>query len=279
MTMSNSLSRLSLTVAALLLSSLLGCSWLPDKTDPTDGWSASQFYTEAQSAMQSGNYQTAIEYFEKLQARYPFGRYAQQAQLDLIYANFKEGEPDAALAAADRFIRTYPRNPFVDYAYYMKGLINYSRDTGPLNRFVPSDPTKTDPGSAKQAYDDFSTLIRQFPKSRYAADAQQRMIFLHNNLAAYEVNVANYYMRLGEYVAAANRAKYVLEYYARTEAVPDALAVMTRAYIKLGLGDLARDSFRVLQLNYPDSPHIPDLLALLNGQPPSKGFSLFGLRL
>jgi outer membrane protein assembly factor BamD len=277
--MLTSLTRLS-PPAAVLLSTLFGCSWLPDQVDPTEDWSANRFYNEAKEALQDGNYQTAIGHFEKLQARYPFGRYAQQAQIELIYAYYRDGEPEAALAAADRFIRTYPRHPFVDYAYYMKGLINYSRDTGALSRLAPNDPTKTDPGAAKQAFDDFATLVRQFPTSRYAEDARQRMVFLHNNLAAYEINVADYYMRRGAYVAAANRAKYVLENYARTESVPDALAIMTHAYIKLGLSDLARDSLRVLQINHPNSPRIPELLALLNGQePPSEGFSLFGLSL
>ncbi|MEZ5584819.1 MAG: outer membrane protein assembly factor BamD, partial [Candidatus Competibacteraceae bacterium] len=185
-----------------------------------------------------------------------------------------------AIAAADRFIRTFPRHPFVDYAYYMKGLINYSRDASLINRVVPSDPAKTDPGTAKQSFDDFAELVRKFPDSTYAEDARQRMVFLHNNLAAYEVNVADYYMRRGAYVAAANRAKYVLENYARTEAVPDALAVMTHAYVKLGLQDLAADSLRVLRANYPSSPHIPELIALLNGEDiETSSFSLFGLSL
>jgi outer membrane protein assembly factor BamD len=269
-----------LLAALLLMVNVFGCSWLPGQVDPTAGWSASRFYNEAKEALQEGNYQTAIEYFEKLQARYPFGRYAQQAQLELIYAYYKDNEPDSAIAAADRFIKTFPRHPFVDYAYYMKGLINYSRDASVINRVVPNDPAKTDPGTAKQAFDDFAELVRKFPQSTYAEDARQRMVFLHNNLAAYEINVADYYMRRGAYVAAANRAKYVLENYARTEAVPDALAVMTRAYVKLGLQDLAADSLRVLQVNYPASPHIPELVALLNGEEiPSSSFSLFGLSL
>jgi outer membrane protein assembly factor BamD len=233
-------------------------------------------YSEAKDELNSGNYETAIKYFEKLQARYPFGRYAQQAQLELIYAYYKSDEPDAAIAAADRFIRTYPRNPFVDYAYYLKGIVNFSRNTSLTDRIFPNDSTQTDTSTTLQSFNDFSELVRKFPQSKYAEDAKQRMLFLRNNLAAYEVRVANYYIRRKAYVAAVNRAKYVLMTYPRTPAVADALAAMTRAYVAMDMTGLAQDSLRVLTLNHPDSADIPELLALVNGTPlPRKSFSLF----
>jgi outer membrane protein assembly factor BamD len=266
----------SILTAVLLTTGLCACSWLPDKIDPTESWSASQLYSEAKDELNSGNYETAIKYFEKLQARYPFGRYAQQAQLELIYAYYKSDEPDAAIAAADRFIRTYPRNPFVDYAYYLKGIVNFSRNTSLTDRIFPNDPSETDTSATLQSFNDFSELVRKFPQSKYAEDARQRMLFLRNNLAAYEVRVADYYIRRKAYVAAVNRAKYVLMIYPRTPAVADALAAMTRAYVAMDMMDLAQDSLRVLTLNHPDSTAIPELLALVNGTPPPrKSFSLF----
>lgn len=268
-----SIDRAMLWLAAALLA---GCGLLPEQPDETADWSAQRFYTEAKDELNTGNYDRAVELFEKLQARYPFGRYAQQAQLEIIYAYYKDSEPDSAIAAADRFIKTNPRHPFVDYAYYLKGLANFDRDVTVVNRLVPNDPTKTDTSAAQQSFDDFSELVRRFPESRYAEDARSRLLFLHDNLAAYEVNVADFYMRRGAYVAAVNRARYVLENYARTHSVDDALAIMTRGYVRLGLRDLAADSLRVLALNYPDSPHVPPLTALVEGRERRGLLSAFG---
>lgn len=262
---------MSLVYRVLLLTislSLGGCGWLSkEEVDPTADWSAGQFYNTGKDELSRGNYQTAIEYFEQLQARYPFGRYAQQAQLEIAFAHYKSGETDQAIAAADRFIRTYPRNPFVDYAYYLKGLAHYSRGAGILERLVPSDPTRTDPASALQAFSDFSELVQRFPDSRYAEDARQRMLFLRNNLAEYEINVGRFYLNRQAYVAAINRGKYVLENYRTAPAVEGALGLMAEAYIRTGLDDLARDSYRVLTLNYPDSSYLARLDALFDGQP------------
>lgn len=252
-----------------MLSLLSGCArlaeWLPEQIDETEGWSAQQLYTQAQTARREGNYQTAIRYLEQLQARYPFGRYAQQAQLELIYAYYSDNEPEAAIAAADRFIQANPRHPFVDYAYYMKGVVNFSRSNTVLDRLLPPDRSKTDTASAQQAYNDFAELVQKFPDSRYAEDAGQRMVYLRNHLAAYEINAADFYMRRKAYLAAANRAQYVIENYPQTPAVHDALIVMVQAYEKLGLNDLAADARQVLELNYPEPP------------PETSRFSLFGL--
>ena len=257
-------SKLFLTgpLAAALLA---GCALLPDKIDETKGWSAQRLYSEARESMTEGNYQTALEYLDKIQARYPFGRYAQQAQLDTIFVQYRDNEPDAAIAAADRFIKANPRHPYVDYAYYMKGLVNFNRTNTLVERLAPTDRAKTDTNTARQSYNDFAELVRKFPDSKYAEDARQRMLYLHNSLAAYEVNVADYYLRRGAYVAAVNRAKYVLETYARTPASAQALGIMTQAYLKMGMPQLAADSLRVLERNYPESPDLPKLNALVKG--------------
>ena len=251
-----------LPLAAILLA---GCSLLPEQIDETKGWSVQRLYSEAREAMNEGNYQTAIGYLDKIQARYPFGRYAQQAQIDTIYCQYKDGEPDAAIAAADRFIKANPRHPYVDYAYYMKGLVNFQRSNTLFDRLAPVDRSKTDTNTARQSYNDFSELVRKFPNSQYAEDSRQRILFLHNSLAAYEVHVADYYLRRGAYVAAVNRATYVLETYARSPVVEDALSIMTQAYIRMGMPQLAADSLRVLERNYPQSPELPKLNALVKG--------------
>lgn len=245
------------SIKLLLVISLLivgGCSLLPDQIDNTKDWSAEHLYAEAKDAMNSGEYETAIKYFETLESRYPFGRYAQQAQLEVIYAYYKYNEPVSAVSAADRFIKLYPRHPFVDYAYYLKGLANFNAGKGLVERYIPQDVSQRDPGAARQSFQDFADLVKRFPNSKYTKDATLRMTYLRNNLAKYEINVANYYMKRGAYVAAANRAKYVVENYQRTPSVPDALGILAKAYKVMGLDDLAADVLRVLELNYPKHP-------------------------
>lgn len=250
-------------IASLLV--VTGCSLFPDKVDETEGWSANRLYTEAKDSLNSNDYEKSIEYFEILQGRYPFGRFAQQAYLDMAYAYYKYEEPDSAISTLDRFLRTYPRHPFADYAYYLKGRVNFDRTTGLLDRVMPRDYTKTDRGAALQSFQDFSALVERFPESKYSDDARQRMAFLRNNLAEYEINAADYYLRRGAYVAAANRGRYVLENYAHAPAVESALAIMARAYINLEMPELAEDSVRVLRLNYPESQFLPGLEKTLAG--------------
>jgi outer membrane protein assembly factor BamD len=242
-------SRLALIL--FLLTSVVACGWLPKQQDETKNWSASRLYSEAKSSLNSGDYQQAIKYFETLEGRYPFGRYAQQAQLEVAYAYYKYDEPDSAVAAADRFIKLHPQHPHVDYAYYLKGLINFNRGAGLLERFFPQDPSERDPGSARQAFLDFRELVTKFPNSRYAQDALLRMNYLRNNLAKHEVKVARYYMRRKAYVAVVNRCKYVVEHYDRSPSIPDALFIMAEAYDKLKLPTLAGDARRVLKKNFP----------------------------
>lgn len=233
-------------IAVALLS---GCGIIGKEFDETEGWSASELYNKAARELDAANYTRAIDLYKKLEARYPFGRYAMQGQLDIAYAYYKADEPEQAIAAADRFIKLYPQNPYVDYAYYLKGIVNYNRSIGFLDRFVPIDTSQRDPGSALDAFNDFAELIRLYPDSKYAADARQRMLHLRNNLAEGELHVARYYMERGAYVAAVARAQYVVERYQRTGAVEEALELMAQAYDRLGEEQLASDARRVLTMN------------------------------
>ena len=198
---------------ALLLS---GCTWLENlksQEDETAGWSAQRLYTEAKDAMSSGSWATAVKYFEKLEARYPFGRYAQQAQLEIAYAYYRDNEPASAVAACDRFIKLHPNHPTVDYAYYLKGVVNFYEDQNILTKFAAQDPTERDPRSARDSFAAFKELATRFPDSKYTPDALARMKFLVNALAAHEVHVAQWYIKRGAYVAAANRAAYAVKTY------------------------------------------------------------------
>ena len=240
------------TRALVLIASLLflsACSLLPKEVDETKGWGAQRFYSEASFAMSDGDYEKAIEYYEGLEARYPFGRYAMQAQLDVAYAYYKNSEYESAIAAADRFIKLHPRNQFVDYAYYLKGIVNFNRNIGFFSRFVPTDTSQRDPGTTLDSFNDFAELVRRFPDSEYSEDARKRLVYLRNNLAMHDVHVARYYMKRGAYLAAANRCVNVLEKYQRTPAVKEALITMIEAYDILGLEQLSSDAKRVLALN------------------------------
>jgi len=238
--------RLWLLILALTLH---GCSLLPDEEDETRDWSAQKLFTEANYALNQGDYEEAIKYFESLEARYPFGVQAMQSQLSVAYAYYKYDEPDSAIAAADRFLKLYPNHSASAYALYLKGLVNANRGKGLFDRILPVDPSQRDPGAARDAFRDFAELVRRFPDSSYSDDARRRMLYLRHNLARHEIHVANYYMKRGAYLAAANRAVYVVENYQRTPAVRDALVVMTDAYDRLGLTQLADDARRVLALN------------------------------
>lgn len=254
---------MSRTIWPILLLALLlsGCSYFEEK-DETLGWSQQKLYTEATDHMRSGSYEKSIKYYEILLARYPFGKYAHQAQLNLAYVFYRHSEPESALAAADRFIKLHPGHPATAYAYYLRGLINFNRNLGFLDRFVPSDTSQRDPGAALESYKDFAEVIRLFPDSEYAEDSARHMLHLRNNLARHEVNVARYYMRRGAFIAAANRAEYVVQNYQRTPAMRDALQLMIAAYTELGMDDLAHDTQRVLAYNENTGALIEDPLEL-----------------
>ena len=221
-------------------------------------WDAKKFHDKAKTAMDAENFQKAIKLYETLESRYPFGDYAAQTQLDIAYAYYKNDNPEAAIAATDRFIKINPRNPSVDYAYYLKGLINFNRSIGFIERFLPTDASQRNPSNVKDAYDNFELLTKRFPESKYVPDAKQRMLSLRNNMAMYEVHVARFYLKRKAYIASANRAGYVIKEYQRTPAVPYALQVMEKAYTKLGLDDLAGDAKRIYDENYPDGPPVKE---------------------
>ncbi len=242
--------------------------------DEYRGWQAKEFLDKAWAAMQAGNYQKSIKLYETLETRYPFGDYAAQAQLDVGYAYFKNDEPEKAIAAAERFIKINPRNPYVDSAYYLRGLVNYNRGIGFLDRFLPTDASQRNPTYAEDAYKNFEELIRRFPESQYVADSRQRMIALRNNLGMYEVHVARFYLKRKAYLAAANRAGHVVKEYQKTIAVPYALEIMQQAYGQLGLDDLKADAARVYQQNYPNGV---DELAYRDDSPVNYIWDFFGL--
>ncbi|MDE0191059.1 MAG: outer membrane protein assembly factor BamD [Gammaproteobacteria bacterium] len=245
-----------IVVAAALMATLTGCARFGDRDDPDDYGSpeATQqaLYEEAQRSLGSGNYTDSIVRLERLEARFPFGAFAEQAQLELIYAHHMVGEHDSTLAAADRFIRLHPQHPKVDYAYYMRGLSSLAQDRGIFRRFLGTDISRRDITNIKQAFAYFNELVTDFPGSTYAKDARQRMIYIRNVLAAHELNVATYYLGRRAFVAAANRARYVIENFSQTTAAPDALAVLIEANWQLGLDEAAHDALEVLALNFPD---------------------------
>jgi len=243
----------SVLLAATL--TLGGCGLLPEVIDETAGWSAQKLYAEAKDNLNSGNYERAVKLFETLEARYPFGRYAQQAQLEVAYAYYKDNEPISAIAACDRFIKLHPNHPNVDYAYYLKGLANFNDDLGLLGKLVDQDLSERDPRAARDAFLAFKELVTRFPDSKYAEDSTARMKYLVNALASNEVHVAKYYLKRKAWVAAANRAKEVLKTYPEAPALEEALAIMVVAYGELDLVDLRDDAQRVLKLNFPDSPY------------------------
>jgi outer membrane protein assembly factor BamD len=247
------------TASRLLLLALLGVALALGgcRKDRDEGArSADDLYQEAKTAMDNGSWDLAIARYRALQTRFPFGRYTEQSMLDLAYCHFKSSEPEQALSTLDRFIRTYPAHPSVDYAYYLKGLVNYEENLGFLERMLPSRIRDRDQSAAQDAFMDFSELIRRFPESRYVPDSRQRMVFLRNNLAAYELIVAEYYLRRRAYIAAANRARYALEVYPNTPATSEALVVLHKAYRELELPELAAGTMDVLELNYPDNYYV-----------------------
>lgn len=244
--------------ACLVAGLVAGCGLLPEQKDETAGWSAARLYSEAKDAQTDGAWDKSAKLLEKLEARYPYGRYAVQAQLELGYVYWKALEPASALAACDRFIKLHPNHPAVDYIYYLKGLIGFNEDQGIMGLISQQDPAERDPKSAKEAFEALKELVTRFPNSKYAPDATQRMNYLVNALAAQEVNVARYYYKRGAYIAATNRAQNAVKTYANAPANEEALYLMVLSYDKLGLNDLRDDADRVLRKNFPNSRYFND---------------------
>lgn len=250
-----------ITLAALIALLVTACASTKDEGegDETKDWTAEQFYTEGKQALNGGDFETAIKSFEKLETRYPFGRYAQQAQLETAYAYYKNRESESAIAGADRFIKLHPTHPHVDYAYYLRGLASFPEPVPRYEILGGKNPNHIDGGTARRSFDYFAELIKKYPDSQYSEDARNRMAYLRNALAQHETSIAAFYLDRRVYVAAANRAKYVVEHYQRTPAMIDALAIMARAYHALDLNDLAADAVRVLELNNPNYASLTQL--------------------
>jgi outer membrane protein assembly factor BamD len=217
-----------------------------------------QLYTRAESLLRSGDFNGAVRIYEALDARYPFSDEARQSRLDLIYAYYKSRQTESAIDAADQFIRENPTHPRIDYAWYMKGLVHFERMPNVLERWFNADLTRRPPSDARRSFQSFQTLLERFPQSDYAHDSRQRMIFLRNRLADYEVHVADYYLRRRAYVAALNRAKFCIENYDGAPAIRQALDVMVASYEGLGLEDLADEARSVYALNFPDRSPVRD---------------------
>jgi outer membrane protein assembly factor BamD len=242
--------RLAILLAALAIG---GCSLFPEVKDPTASLTAEQLYKQAKDALFEGNYTKAIKLYETLEARFPYGRYAQQAILEGAYANYRAGETATAIAACDRFIRTYPNHPNVDYAYYLKGLVHFREDQGIIGYVYELDLSEREPKGMRESFLAFKELVAKFPDSKYANDSVERMRYLANSLAMYEVKVARYYYSRGAYLAAVNRAQGALVLYPRTPAEEDALDLLIKSYDKLGLTQLRDDTQQILKLTFPAS--------------------------
>ncbi len=252
---------LSLMLLILSLSLTTGCSWLgwgdeEQTEEDSAGLTEKDFYERIQSSLNASNWTVAISNLQLLESQFPFGKYAEQGQLELIYAQYKSGDYESSIASADRFIRLHPQHPNVDYAFYVKGLSEISQTGGFFDSFLPTDSSMRDIGEARGAFTTLTELLSRFPESPYAADARKRLVSLRNRLARAEIHVANYYFTRGAYLAAANRGRFVVENFQQSPAVPDGLAVMAQAYYLLEMRELADNSVEVLVANYPEHPSL-----------------------
>jgi len=244
------------SLALILALCVSACSLLPEQIDETKNWSAQKLYATAKDKLDASQFDAAIKLYEKLEARYPYGRFAQQAQLEVAYAYYKDREIASAVSAAERFIKLHPNHPNVDYAYYLRGLANFNDDLGLLGSYTGQDMSERDPKAAREAFNAFKDLVTRFPNSKYAPDSVQRLNYLVNVLAQNEVHVARYYMKRGAYVAAANRAQFSLKTYPQATANEEGLLILVQAYDKLGMNDLRNDAERVLKTNFPNSKYL-----------------------
>jgi outer membrane protein assembly factor BamD len=241
-------------VVLISLSCLSGCAIFGDPTevDDTKGWGVQKIFDAGEQKIRDHDYEKAISYFQKIESRYPHGKYAVQSQLEIAYAYYKKPDPTACIAAADRFIKQHPNHPNVDYAYYMKGLANFN-ERGMVEKLTKQDISDRDPKSLRESFLAFKDLVARYPNSKYTKDAIQRMGYLVNTLAEHELYVARYYMKREAYLAAINRCKYLLEKYPEAPSQEEALVIMVSAYDALGLEDFKQDTLRVLKVNFPNS--------------------------
>lgn len=245
-----------LILACVAVVTLSACSSVPEAEDRSRLSDVEASYARGHRAMQNGNFNVALQVMEALSTRYPFGPLTNQIQLDLIYLYYKTGDIDKALSTIDRFTRLNPNHQSIDYALYMRGLTNERALANFFQEFVGIDRADRDVTKAREAFDDYAELVRRFPDSKYAADARQRMLGLKSRLARHELAVANYYIEREAYLAAANRAKYVLENFMNMPETEDALGIMLEAYSRLELTELAADARATLQQNFPQSAYL-----------------------
>ena len=246
------------SIAALLLPLILASCAIfgdPSDIDETKGWQPERIYAEGEQKMIDKDYDQALKYFQILESRFPHGKYATQAQLEIAYAYYKKQDPVSTVAAADRFIKLHPNHPNVDYAYYIKGLASFN-ERGVIEKYTAQEISDRDPKTLKISFAALKELVERYPKSRYYKDATQRMIYLVNTLAQHELHVARYYMKRTAFLAALNRAKYVLEYYPNSTSVEEALVISISAYDYMDLTDLKEDTMRILKTNYPQNPMV-----------------------
>lgn len=245
--------KFSLVIVSFVLLSLSACGLFPDKVDETKNWSVTKLYSEAQDELAGAHYERAIELFTKLETGYPFGTYAQQAQMDIAYAYYKSGDQAQALSNIERFLKLHPNHANADYMFYLRGLVNFNDQIGILNFVYTQDPTERDPKATRDAFAAFKDLVEKYPNSKYTPDARQRMTYLVNAMAQYEVHVARYYFRREAYLASLNRAQGAVIDFRDSPAIEEALFIMTRCYDKLGQTQLRDDTQRIFLKNYPNS--------------------------
>ena len=239
-------------MAALALAIALGgCGLFADKAESRKDWTAAQWYQAAKQEFDNGSWDAAIKLYEALESKFPFGRFAQQAQLEVAYAYYKQGETAQAITALDKFVKLHPNHPSIDYALYLKALVNFKEDLGPLARIVKQDLADRDPKAARESFEGFKELVTRFPESRYAPDSRERMAYLVEALARHEVNVARYYLNRGAHLAAANRAQDAIKRFPTSPIQKEALDIIIEAYDRMGMAELRDDARRVLTKNFP----------------------------
>jgi outer membrane protein assembly factor BamD len=240
--------------AFLAVATLAGCGLFKGDEEVEKTWTAEQWYKAAKENLDNGSYEAAIKDYEKLEAKFPFGRYAQQSQLEVAYAYYKQGESAQCISAIDKFLKLHPNHPNADYAIYLKGLANFREDLGPLQGLAKQDLADRDPKAARESFETFKDLITRYPESRYTNDARERMIYLVEALSRHEIHVARYYITRGAYLAAANRTQDAIVRFPNSPTHREALEVLIEAYDRMGMTELRDDAKRVLAKNFPDDP-------------------------
>jgi len=240
----------ALAAFALALT-LAGCGLFGEKKDARKDWTAADYYKAAKEEFDNHNWDSSIKLYEALESKFPFGRFAQQAQLEVAYAYYKQGDSAQAISALDKFIKLHPNHPNLDYALYLKALVNFKEDLGPMARVISQDLADRDPKAARESFEGFKELVTRYPESRYAPDSRERMVYLVEALARQEIHVARYYLSRGAYLAAVNRAQDAIVKFPNSPIHRDALEVMIEGYDRMGMAALRDDARKVLQKNYP----------------------------